>query len=596
MDDAFQRDRPCGRRPRLLNARRLLAAWLALASGAAAAQSLESVLAPGPVIEGHAKAEGDCRKCHLPFKREAQDGLCLECHKETAADIRRHQGLHGRQKAQPCRACHTEHKGRDAKIAPLDERRFDHAATDFALRGAHAGPALQCRSCHLPGKKFRQAPGRCVDCHAKKDVHKGRLGIACADCHTESDWKAPLFDHAKTRFPLRARHELVKCVSCHKNDRFKQTPVTCIGCHRADDKHKARYGEKCESCHSDRGWKAIGFEHERDAHWALRGRHAGTKCDSCHTGYLYRDRLQTACVACHRKDDKHRGTLGASCGDCHSERDWKVGQFDHQKTRFPLRGKHQAIQCASCHKSSVFKEAPRECVGCHRKDDRHKGALGPACGDCHTERRWKDTTFDHAKTKFPLLLSHARVKCAACHRDPDFARTPTQCVGCHQKDDKHQGQLGTKCETCHDAGDWKKAKFDHARARFPLLGAHLVVPCAKCHASARYRDAKRDCFACHERDDVHKRRLGTACETCHHARAWKSWDFDHDRQTKFMLDGAHRKLACYACHRLPVAGRATLPTNCISCHAAEDVHDGAYGSQCGKCHVTSSFKQIRLER
>jgi len=579
-----------------LSAARLLAAWLALAGGAAHAQSLESVLAPGPVIEGHVKAEGDCRKCHIPFQREAQNRLCLECHQETAADIRQQRGLHGRQKPRPCRECHTEHKGRNATIAPVDERTFDHEQTDFGLRGAHAGPKAQCRSCHVAGKKFREAPGRCIDCHAKKDVHQGRLGSACANCHTERDWKVPLFDHAKTRFPLRGKHEPVKCASCHKNDRFKETPVTCIGCHRADDKHKSRYGEKCEACHSDRGWKAIGFDHERDAHWVLRGRHGATKCDSCHTGYLYRDKLQTACVACHRKDDRHKGTLGAACGDCHSERDWKVGRFDHQKTRFPLRGKHASIKCASCHKSTVFKEAPRECIGCHRKDDRHKGALGPACGDCHTERSWKDTTFDHAKTKFPLLLGHARVKCAACHRDPDFARTPTACSGCHEKDDKHQGQLGPGCESCHDAGDWKKARFDHARARFALFGVHLVVPCAQCHASPRYRDAKRECFACHERDDVHKRRLGSRCETCHNARAWKSWDFDHDRQTKFRLEGAHRKVDCYACHRLPVAGRATLPTSCIGCHAAEDVHDGAYGSQCEKCHVTSSFKQIRLER
>ena len=79
----------------------------------------------------------------------------------------------------------------------------------------------------------------------------------------------------------------------------------------------------------------------------------------------------------------------------------------------------------------------------------------------------------------------------------------------------------------------------------------------------------------------------------HNARSWKSWDFSHDRQTKYPLDGAHLKISCYACHRAPVEERATLPTNCVSCHAAEDVHDGTYGKQCEKCHVTSSFKQIR---
>ena len=577
-----------------MTARCLLAAWLVLACGAVFAQALESVLSPGPLIEHHAEHENACRKCHIPFDRAAQNALCLACHKEVDADVRRRAGFHGRQQARPCRECHTDHRGRDAKIDPVNERTFNHDHTDFALRSAHADPKTQCRNCHVPGKKFREAPARCIDCHAKQDVHKGRLGIACADCHTESNWKVPLFDHSKTRFPLRGKHEPVKCASCHKDERFKGTPVTCIGCHRADDTHNARYGEKCETCHSDRDWKAIDFDHDKDTRYALRGRHRTTKCDACHTGHLYRDKLQTGCNECHRKDDKHKGTLGVGCGDCHSERDWKVGRFDHGKTRFPLLGKHDAIKCMSCHKSAVFKDAPSTCIGCHKKDDKHKGALGEPCGDCHTERNWKESKFDHAKTKFPLLESHARVQCEACHRDPEYARTPKDCYGCHKKDDSHEGQVGTKCESCHDAGSWKKARFfDHARSRFPLLGGHLVVRCEKCHATPRYKDAKLDCVGCHERDDVHKRRLGPACATCHNARSWKSWDFNHDRQTGFALDGAHRKIDCYACHRQPVQKRATLPTSCISCHAAEDVHDGSYGNRCEKCHVTSSFKQIR---
>jgi len=314
------------------------------------------------------------------------------------------------------------------------------------LRGAHADPKTACRSCHVPGKKFREARGRCIDCHAKKDVHKGRLGAACANCHTERDWKEARFDHDKTRFPLRGKHAPLKCESCHKSDRYKETPVTCYGCHRKDDPHKALYGEKCESCHGDRDWKTLRFDHDKDTRYALRGRHRTAKCDACHTGHLYNDKLQTGCNACHRKDDKHQGTLGVACGNCHSERDWKVGRFDHAKTRFPLLGKHDAIKCEACHKSAVFKDAPTTCIGCHRKDDKHKGALGEPCGNCHTERNWKESKFDHAKTAFPLLDSHARVKCEACHRDPEYRRTPKDCLGCHKKDDLHQGQLGTKCE------------------------------------------------------------------------------------------------------------------------------------------------------
>jgi len=258
-----------------------------------------------------------------------------------------------------------------------------------------------------------------------------------------------------------------------------------------------------------------------------------------------------------------------------------------------LRGAHARVKCMSCHKSAMYKEAPSTCIGCHRKDDRHKGALGETCATCHTERSWKDSSFDHAKTAFPLLGRHARVTCESCHRDTRYKQTTKDCNGCHRKDDVHEGQLGAQCDSCHDAGSWKKARFDHGRTRFPLLGQHLLAGCAKCHTSKRYKDAKRECVACHEREDVHKRRLGPDCASCHNARAWKSWDFDHARQTRFRLDGAHRKLDCLACHRKPVDKRPTLATSCISCHAADDVHEGSFGKQCERCHVTSTFKQVK---
>lgn len=574
---------------------RALAALLTLCAGAAGAQSLEGVLMPGAVIEGHAKYESDCRKCHIPFNRAAQDGLCLDCHKEVAADVRQKGGFHGRLKPQPCRTCHTEHKGRTVNIAPLDERSFDHRQTDFVLRGAHAAPKVKCQSCHVAKKKHREAPGQCDGCHRKDDVHKGSLGAACADCHTDNNWKEARFDHDKTHFPLRGKHAPAKCESCHKNNRFKETPTACNACHAKDDKHKGRFGEKCETCHVDRDWTTLRFDHDTDTRYPLRGRHRGLKCETCHAGHLYRDKLQTACIACHRKNDKHEGTLGTACGDCHTERNWKEARFDHGKTRFPLRGKHDTIDCKACHKTAVFRDAPTACVACHRKDDKHKGTLGEACGDCHTERNWKESKFDHARTRFPLLGKHVTTKCEECHRDPDFKRTPSECFACHKKDDAHEGQEGERCGDCHGAETWKKAKFDHGRARFPLTGKHLVVECKKCHATPRYKDAKSECIACHDGDDArtHKRRLGPDCASCHNARDWKIWDFNHDRKTRFLLDGAHAKLACYACHKLPVEKNASLSMTCVNCHASDDVHEGTYGRQCERCHVSASFRQIR---
>jgi len=579
----------------------LLAVGLAagLLACVARAQTLESVLSPGKVIQGHAKYEDDCRSCHLPFDRAAQDRLCMDCHKDVGQDVRDKQGMHGRIKPQACRTCHTEHRGRDARIAEFEKSTFDHTQTDYALRGAHV--KVDCAKCHVAGKRWREAPLECNACHTKDDVHKGSLGPKCADCHGETNWKETTrFDHSKTRFELTGKHADIKCNACHKDTRYRETPRTCIGCHKTDDKHKGQFGEKCESCHGTRDWKTITFNHDRDTKYVLRGKHKTAKCESCHKGNLYTEKLTSACIDCHRKDDKHKGTLGDKCGSCHTERDWKEpGGFDHDKTKFPLLGKHAKVECKDCHKSTMFKEAPSTCIGCHKKDDKHEATLGESCADCHTERDWKASKFDHDRTKFKLRGGHSapKVKCEACHKDQkSYRKTPTDCYSCHKKDDKHEGQQGQRCDQCHVDRDWKTTSFDHGRTEFPLTGRHITVECKKCHETNRYKDAKRECFACHKKDDKHKLKFGERCETCHSTRDWKLWEFDHNKRSDYKLEGAHRKVACESCHLQPApAGKkiAGLSSACFSCHRGDDAHDGAFGNRCERCHGVNKWQEVR---
>jgi hypothetical protein len=243
--------------------------WICGAS--ANAQALESVLAPGKLVESHAKYEEDCQKCHVRFDRNAQDRLCMDCHKPVGQDVRSKTGFHGLMKPQTCRTCHADHKGREVRIAEFDKTKFDHALTNFALRGGHQ--KTECAKCHLPSKGFRVAERDCLACHRKDDKHKGSLGPKCADCHTETNWKEARFDHESTKFPLTGKHDAVKCVDCHKNNQYKETPHTCLGCHKKDDKHKALFGEKCETCHGTKDWKGIRFNHDTDTHYPLVGKH-----------------------------------------------------------------------------------------------------------------------------------------------------------------------------------------------------------------------------------------------------------------------------------------------------------------------------------
>ena len=586
------------------------AAFAMLALGAASwagqvfGQSIESVLAPGDVIQGHAKWEGDCKQCHAKFDRQAQSGLCSDCHKEVGSDMKARTGFHGTLKPQPCSACHRDHKGRNAQMVRFDAKRFDHSQSDFTLRGKHQ--PLECDKCHVAGKKYREAASQCNACHGKDDVHKDSLGTKCADCHNERNWKEASFDHSTSRFVLLGKHPDVKCASCHKTSNYREAPRSCIGCHKKDDEnkgHKGQFGEKCETCHGATQWKTISFNHDTDTKYALRGKHSATACTKCHTANLYRVKLNQECAVCHQKDDKHKESLGKDCGSCHGERSWREpAKFDHDVSSFPLLGKHAAVVCKECHKSAMFKDAPRACIGCHRKDDKHSTTLGEACGDCHGERDWKSTVgrFGHSKTRFALRNAHAlpSVKCLACHKDlVSFRGTALECLACHRKDDKHEGQLGLACVQCHTDKSWQVPDFDHRQARFALTGGHALAKCITCHATARYKDASRDCFGCHEKDDRHRQKFGTRCEGCHSTRLWMLWDFNHVKRTSYPLDGGHRKVACESCHKLqaPVGKSiAVLDPSCMGCHRAGDVHDGQFGARCEQCHVTESWNKLPL--
>jgi hypothetical protein len=420
---------------------------------------LEQLVMPGPLVQGHAKYEGECGKCHEPFSRQSQTRLCLDCHKEVAADRASRHGFHGRNPVavkQECRHCHTDHKGREADINQLDRDTFNHAFSNFQLRGAHTG--VRCEACHLPKAAFRKAPGRCFDCHKAVDAHQRRLGEQCESCHGETKWgQVKPYDHSKTKFALQGAHQAVVCATCHLGEVYKDLPSTCVSCHRLQDVHSDRYGAKCETCHDQNKWKAARFDHGKTK-YPLVGAHQKVKCDACHTGDIYRDKLATTCVSCHKKDDPHKNQLGPRCEQCHSVVEWRQKvQFDHDITRFPLIGLHAPVPCEECHRSSTYKDEPVACGKCHK--DQHEGRLGTGCANCHNPNGWARWRYDHAtQAKYPLTGAHQKIRCEACHvaKTPMNLKLPTDCFSCHRKDDAHRGTFGQPCERCHITTDWRR--------------------------------------------------------------------------------------------------------------------------------------------
>jgi hypothetical protein len=87
------------------------------------------------------------------------------------------------------------------------------------------------------------------------------------------------------------------------------------------------------------------------------------------------------------------------------------------------------------------------------------------------------------------------------------------------------------------------------------------------------------CAGCHTDPHVGRFALrtgGGTCERCHTTDAFvPAPRFDHTRDARFELTGAHARAACVACHRQTGAAKPGTPltytglsTRCESCHAA----------------------------
>jgi hypothetical protein len=232
------------------------------------------------------------------------------------------------------------------------------------------------------------------------------------------------------------------------------------------------------------------------------------------------------------------------CAACHTEDGWKEVRFAHERTGFPLEGRHAAAGCRACHPAGFSAPVKGGCAACHR--DVHAGQLGARCADCHDASTWASRfgADAHRRTNFPLTGRHAFIPCEECHgnrRDRGFARATVDCMACH-------------------AADWARtavASIDHAAAAFPTA-------CQRCHAAWRFAGATYpghdDCF--------------------------------------LVSSGPHARARCLDCHTslagAPVGGCATGTAACTRCHACVNVtarHQGVLGFQCAdrKCYECHRF-------
>ncbi len=567
---------------------------------------LAAQISPGPLAAPHQQLEGalQCTSCHGGGRerKEQMNARCLECHKEITWLVDQGRGLHAGVKDQQCATCHPDHAGRDFALVSWPGggvARFDHDRAGWPLDGSHK--TTKCLDCHKPAFRVsraaklsaRRGPDwgwvglerTCVTCHA--DVHNGRLGIACADCHTTTDFKTIArgkFDHEHTRYPLRGRHRAVACEKCHdfSGGKVVSSPrfANCTDCHKDMHAGTATLAGRivdCASCHVVDGWQPSTYTvaQHRLAKYALEGRHQQVQCADCHvknptgvpaaqlgTAGVWMRPVATTCRDCHGED--HGSQLasrpdGGACNACHTVAGWTPSTFTasrHETLRLKVEGRHAEIACAAC----------------HGPDRKGLPALAPA----------------QALGKAGVAFKLKEIECAACHVDPHDGRYP-------------------RCVDCHGVRSFKPSTVDlatHKRYRFALDGAHAAVSCVDCHGEMKHPASASSlvlarwvfprllfaaptngCQGCHENPHGNQfaaRMARGGCEVCHGTDAFRPVTrFDHNRDATFSLKGAHENVPCNRCHtstRMP-DGKAVVvyrPVSgkCETCHG-EKVRRGS---------------------
>lgn len=294
---------------------------------------------------------------------------------------------------------------------------------------SHAALGRRCGACHVPPWSRETMDRRCLACHA--------------------DIQADLRDAASLHGKLAAPEA---CRACHTEHRGPRANLTRFG--------------KNGPAHDQFGFSLAA--HRRTA--------AGQRfaCGDCHAATTYRFEPER-CASCHREYQpaligRHVADWGSDCLACHDGRDrFSRGVFDHDRLRFRLTGAHRETACVACHAGARslagFETAPVDCLGCHRKDDEHRGEFGNDCGACHTTQTWKGARFEHS---FPLDHGgRGRIACQTCHQDRTNYKLYT-CYGCHE----HRPA---------------RVRAEHAEE-----GIRDLDNCARCHPTGREEEAERE--------------------------------------------------------------------------------------------------------
>lgn len=194
--------------------------------------------------------------------------------------------------------------------------------------------------------------------------------------------------------------------------------------------------------------------------------------------------------------------------------------------------------CSTCH-TPMLGVDDGKCVSCHA-DNRallqrqptmfHQSIVG--CADCHLEhlgRAYVSRRMDHlalaklgmrwgeaqsSQSGYDWLVSALHGKERAGRFDNPLLAPGEEglvCGTCHQRQDRHQGQFGSECATCHGTASWRIVSFVHPSPR--------STDCAQCHLEPpshrmMHFDMVSKGVARQEHATVRE------CQLCHQTTSW----------------------------------------------------------------------------
>ena len=306
-----------------------------------------------------------------------------------------------------CASCHTVDGWKPSTFTVKE-----HASSAYPLEGKHCAAGMRQvshsqRQGHAVQDQVR-ALHRLPQGRARGQFAAAPYLNACDRCHNLEGYKPSTFTlarHKETHFVLTGGHVAVPCADCHKESadaqaqaggdlslegsdlhelprRSAQGPVQRTHAAGAEPTELPPAAKLATPPNRGRSCRASTTRRHRSRWWGAPGHRLHRLPQAAQPGDQADQRGLHSCA--HQVRGLPRGCSRQAVRQgrrhplrrCHNSTKWKPALFDHDKrTAFPLRGLHQNVRCAECHKLTKWSRV-RLCSSTSLRPKNARPAMG----------------------------------------------------------------------------------------------------------------------------------------------------------------------------------------------------------------------------